>query len=166
VAVVDREPRTESTAELIQRVFEDAQHLIDKQVELAKQELREDLQQVTGGAKTLGIGGGLLLIAAICFFNFLFLAIDRFLPGAWGWLVALIICLGCGIAGVMLLLKAKREMKVEPLARTRDTLKEDAEWARHRLTRNGKSSPSERTSTQRSESSNDEFVARRTSEER
>jgi len=156
VAITDRDPRTESTAELIQRVIDDFQGLLDKQVELIRQELREDLSQVVGGAKSLGIGAGLSLVALICFFNALFLAIDRFLPGRWGWLVALVFFLICGITGVMLLMKAKREMKVQPLARSRDTLKEDAEWARHQLKRNEKLSPSEKISNQPSESSSNE----------
>jgi D-xylose transport system permease protein len=95
----------------------------------------------------LGIGAALLLLAGICFFNFLFLAIDTLLP-RWGWVAALVVTLVFAIVGGLLANKGKDQVKVQPLARTRETLKEDAEWAKHRLTPNGKSSPSETTSLQ------------------
>ena len=52
-------------------------------------ELKEDLHQVAGAGKTLGIGIGLLAVAGLCFFHFLFLGIDTLFP-RWGWLAALI----------------------------------------------------------------------------
>ena len=144
MAVTDPDLKTQPTGELVRRLIDDVQALIDKQVQLVKQELHEELRQVLGAAKSLGIGAGLLLMALICFFNLLFLAIDTFLP-RWGWLAALVYTLVFAIVGMSLAMRGKDQVKVEPLARTRATLKEDAEWAKHRLTPNGKSSLSETT---------------------
>jgi hypothetical protein len=144
--------RNESTGELVRRLIDNVQTLIDSQVLMIKQELREDIGQVVGATKTLVIGLVLLVLAGICFFNFLFLAIDRLLPG-WGWLAALVVTLLFAIIGGLLANKGKGQVKVQVLARSRETLKEDAAWAKHRLTPNGRSSPSETTSPPRSRSS-------------
>ena len=134
-----------STADLVRRLIENVQELVDKQVALVKQEIREDLGQIAGAAKTLGIGVAFLMLAGICRFNFLFLGINT-LTGGWGWLAALVCTLLFGILGAVFANKGKGQVRVQPLARTRETLKEDAEWAKHRLTPNGRSSPSETTS--------------------
>ena len=151
MAVTDPDLKSQPTGEVVRRLIDDVQALLDKQTQLVKQELREDLQQVLGAARSLGIGAGLLILAVICLFNFLFLAIDTFLP-RWGWAAALVFTLVFAIVGTVLAIRGKDQVKVEPLARTRATLKEDAEWAKHRLTPNGKSSPSETTSRQPSNS--------------
>jgi uncharacterized membrane protein YqjE len=135
------DPRHESTGELVRRVLRDLQGLLDRQIDLVKLELREDLQQVARAGKTLGIGLGLLLFAAICFVNFLFLGLDTLLP-RWGWLAALCCALLFGLLGYLLTRRGREEVKLQPLARTRETLKEDAVWVKHPLTSNGTSKPS------------------------
>lgn len=127
-----------STAALLRRVIDDAQALIDKQVELAKQELREEVGQALQAGRTLGIGAGLLFVALICSFHVLFLGIDTLFP-RWGWLAALVVAVACGAAGAVLVQRGRRAMKLQPLARTRATLKEDADWAKQLLRRNGRS---------------------------
>ena len=146
--------QNEPTGDLVRRLIENIQTLVDKQVLLVKQELREDLGQLAGAAKTLGIGVALLLLAGICFFHFLFLAIDTLLP-RWGWLAALLFTVAFAVLGGMLAIKGKNKVKVQPLVRTRETLKEDAEWAKHRLTPNGRSNLSGTTSPAPSRSSSD-----------
>jgi hypothetical protein len=137
--------KREPTGELVRRLINNAQALIDKQIALAKQELRETVQQGIQGGKSLGIGIGLLLVTMICFFNFLFLAIDTFVP-RWGWAAALACTLIFGIIGGVLAKKGVDQVKMQPLIRTRETLKEDVAWAKHPSTPNGKSSPSATTS--------------------
>ena len=152
MATATRGTRNEPIGDLVRRLIDDIQALIDRQVLLVKQELREDVAQVVGAAKTLVIGFVFLVLAGICFFNFLFLAIDTLLP-RWGWLAALLVTLLFAIVGGVLANKGKGQVRVQLLARTRETLKEDAQWAKHRLTPNGKSSPSETTSPPPSRSS-------------
>ena len=57
-SVLDR-----STPELIRRLIDDADGLIQLQIRLAKQEARENLMSVAGGAKWLGVAAGLGLLA-------------------------------------------------------------------------------------------------------
>jgi uncharacterized membrane protein YqjE len=135
------DPRQESTGELVRRAVRDVQDLIDRQVELVKLELREDVQHVMGAGKTLGVGLGLLLVAGICFFHLLFLGIDTLFP-RWGWLAALICTLVFALVGYVLTKRGREQVKLQPLSRTRETLKEDAVWIKHPLTPNGNSNPS------------------------
>lgn len=145
--------RREPTSELVRRVVNDLQELIDKQVELAKQELREQLHEATSAGKQLGIGAGLLAVAGICFFFFLFLGIDTLWP-RWGWLAALLLTIVFGAVGGLLVARGRHKVALRPLARTRATLKEDAEWAKHRLVPSERSSTSETRSPEPSLSSN------------
>jgi hypothetical protein len=147
VAATDPGLRREPTGELVRRLIDSVQALLDKQVALVKQEIREDISQVVSAGKTLAIGAGLLFLAAITFLHFLFLAIDTLLP-RWGWLAALVLTLLLAILGGMFAKRGIGLVKVQPLARTRETLKEDAEWVKHPLTPNGKSSHSETSSPQ------------------
>jgi uncharacterized membrane protein YqjE len=158
VAATEPRLQQESTSDLVRRLLDGVQGLIDRQIALVKQEVREELHQLIGAAKTLGIGSALLLLALICFFDFLFHGVDRIFPG-WGWLAALVLTLIFGISGALLAKKGAQQVKVEPLARTRETLKEDAEWAKHQLTPNGKSNHSATTSPEPSRSSSAAHVA-------
>jgi hypothetical protein len=158
VAATEPRLRQEPTGDLVRHLLDSVQTLVDRQVALVKQELREDVQQVAGAAKSLGIGSALLLLAAICFFDFLFHGINTLFPG-WGWVAALAFTLIFGIVGAVLAKKGVGEVKVQPLIRTRETLKEDAEWAKHRLTPNGRSSHSATTSPAPSRSSSDAHAA-------
>ena len=141
MAATDPTLRSVPTSDLVRRLINDLQIMIDRQVELAKQEIHEDLKQVVDAAKTLGVGLGLLIVAGLCFFHFLFLAIDTFLP-RWGWLAALVLTLVFGIVGALLAQRGRSRVKLDPLARTRETLKEDATWAKHQFNSNGSSSGS------------------------
>jgi uncharacterized membrane protein YqjE len=158
VATTEPGLRNEPTGDLIRRLIEDVQELVDKQVALVKQELREHAGQVFGAAKTLIIGVALLLAAALMFLHFLFLGIDTLtdwlLGWRLGWLFALVFTLILGGLGVRFALKGKDEVQIHPLAETRRSLKEDAEWARHRLTPAERSTHSENGSPQPSRSSN------------
>jgi uncharacterized membrane protein YqjE len=158
MAATEPRLRQESTGDLVRRLLDDIQGLVDRQIALVKQEVREEVQQLVGATRTLGIGAALLLLALISFFDFLFHGIDRLFPG-WGWVAALVLTLIFGFAGALLAKKGAAKVKVEPLTRTRETLKEDAEWAKHRLTLNGKSNHSETTSHAQSRRSSGEPVA-------
>jgi putative superfamily III holin-X len=151
VRASDPEVRSASTGELVRQLIDNLQRLVDRQVDLVKQELREDIGQVASAAKTLGIGLGLLLAAVICCFNFIFLGIDLLAPH-WGWLAALICTLVFGASGALLARRGREQVQLEPLARTRESLVEDATWAKHRLTSNGSSPKFEAASPQPSRS--------------
>jgi hypothetical protein len=122
--------RSLSNRELIGQITAKASLLAKKEIDLAKAEIRADLQAQVGMAKAFGIaaiaallGVNLLLVAVV-------LALATSLPG---WIAALI------VGGVMLAIGAVmgyiawRRLVTNPLALTRQTLKEDMRWVKERL---------------------------------
>jgi uncharacterized membrane protein YqjE len=120
-----------STGELVGKLAAETTELVKKQLELAKAEIRADLKSEIKVAEGLGLAG----ICAMATLNLLLVAIVLALGEAvGGWAAALI------VAGVMLSIGAvaavvgwgKRVKR--PLDRTQKTLKEDARWAKERMT--------------------------------
>ena len=136
-------PRTEqqSIGQLLRRIVNGLNGLVDRQIQMAKQEAREDLSEVLGAAKTLGIGAGIALLGALLLLNVLTMAIVLSLNMIWPWLGWIVIVLIIGaifFVAYRFVMRGIREIKVTPVDRTRRTLREDIRWARHLLTRNGK----------------------------
>jgi O-antigen/teichoic acid export membrane protein len=104
--------------------------LAKKEIDLAKAEIRADLQAQVGTAKAFGIAA----IAALLGMNLLLVALVLALATSLdGWVAALI------VGGVVLAIGAVmgyvgwRRMVTNPLALTRQTLKEDIRWVKERL---------------------------------
>ena len=116
--------------ELIGEITSKATLLAKKEVELAKTELKADLTSELATVKGLGVavlvgvsGLNMLLMAIV-------LALAAYLPG---WLAALLIGgVLIGAAGILGYASWTRRV-TSPLAVTRKTLKEDAQWAKERL---------------------------------
>jgi hypothetical protein len=129
-----------SMGNLAGRLIADVSDLADRQIELARQEIAETRDQAVGLGKTFGIGAGILLTVAlllviwawtgfIWFFNW----VGAFFGfGGLGWLLGLLVPVAAAFAAYKLFLEPGiREVKgLQPLARTRATLKENLEWAR------------------------------------
>jgi uncharacterized membrane protein YqjE len=124
-----------SVTDLGRRLADTTSELVHKQIELAKQEAREDLRQNIRAAILLGIGAVLLLFAVVCLLVALIAgttAVSGDRIALWG--SALIWLLIFAIAGAVLLFVGKRRLQLRPLGRTRAELKENVEWVRQRLT--------------------------------
>jgi hypothetical protein len=119
-----------STVELVKHITSEVGHLAQKQIELAKAELKADLK-----SEALMVGGlSLAVLTGLCTVNLLLvtvvLALATVLPG---WQAGLV------VSGVTLLTTAvvaaiawsKRVRS--PMARTKRTLQEDVQWTRERL---------------------------------
>ena len=129
-----------STPELIGRLVADVSDLADRQVELARAEIVETKDQAIGLAKTFGIGAGILLAVAlllviwawtgfIWFFNW----VGAFFGfGGLGWLVGLLLPVLAGFLAYKLFIQPgiQRVKSFRPLPRSRQSLKENLEWAR------------------------------------
>ena len=122
--------RTLSLRELLGEITGKVTLLAKKEVELAKTEIKADLEAELSTAKGLGVaalgvvlGLNMLLVALV-------LALATYIPA---WLAALL--LGGAlllIGGIIGYLSWTRRV-TKPLAVTRKTLKEDVQWAKERL---------------------------------
>lgn len=68
-ATANAQEETRSVARLLGEVVADAQHLVRKELELARHEVKVEVDKARQGAMTLGIGMGVALIGALllCF---------------------------------------------------------------------------------------------------
>ncbi len=138
-SVLDR-----STGDLIRRLIDDANGLVELQIRLAKLEAKENLLAVLGGGKLLAVAAALGLLAAIGLVMFMIaglwaIASDiigwTFL-GLWFW--ALVVTIVLGVAAALFGWKGFKRAKISPLERTRETLREDIEWLRQPMKPNNR----------------------------
>jgi hypothetical protein len=129
-SALDHEARSLSTPELVGRVLKTGSMLVAKEVELARAEIKADLQAEFGVLKLLIAAALHVLLGLNLLFVSAVLALTHWLPG---WLAAL------GLAGMLLaigfgvgLIGWMRRVST-PLAITRKTVKEDMQWAKERL---------------------------------
>ena len=118
--------------DLARVAVEDTVRLVQQEIQLAKIELKEMLLSNLKAAVFLGIAAFCFLL----FFIMLLVTIALVIPShalAAGIETALFL-----ILAVILGLAGKRMLKIGPPPKTMTTLKEDAEWARQVLKRNGK----------------------------
>jgi hypothetical protein len=134
-AIVPEETiRRMGTGELVRRLINNMSGLVDREVELAKEEARADAKQM-GTAVAILIFGGLLLYT---FLAALIVAGVLAVLAAFGVTVTPPV-MALIIAGVFLVLGAivtaigYFRVKVTPLERTRKTVQEDLQWARSRM---------------------------------
>lgn len=134
----DRPVDAATTPELIGRLVNDLSDLADRQIELAKQEIREEIGEAIGAAKTLAIGAGiglitslLLLIWAWTGFIWFFNWVGAFFNfGGLGWVLSLIVMAVLGLLAWLKFVKPgfTRAKGIRPMRRTIATLKEDLQW--------------------------------------
>jgi hypothetical protein len=122
--------RTLSTRELIGEITEKVALLAKKEVELAKAEIKADLEAELSTAKGLGVaalgvvlGLNMLLVALV-------LALAAYMPA---WLAAVLLGGALLAAGGIVAYVSWTRRVTKPLAVTRKTLKEDVQWAKERL---------------------------------
>jgi uncharacterized membrane protein YqjE len=139
----------QSTTQLFRRVVNGLNGLVDRHVQLVKQELKEELFNVLRAAKTLGIGAAIAVVGALILLNVVVMMLVLGLNelGSWfipyvgkflGWFVALILIGVIFFVAYKLVMRGIQEVKMSPLEGTRATVQEDIEWAQQLLTRNGK----------------------------
>lgn len=128
-ATTERHAKELSTIELVKEITTEVGHLAEKQIALAKAELRADLKAeatVVGGLGAAALAGlaamNLLLVTAV-------LGLAQLMP-AWaaGLLVSGVVA---AVAAIVAATAWRRRVR-SPFARTRRTLKEDVQWAKER----------------------------------
>jgi uncharacterized membrane protein YqjE len=143
MTVAEQLPVTErqSIGQLLRRIVNGLNGLVDRQVQMAKQEVKEDLLEVLGAAKTLAIGAGIAAVGGLILLNVVTMAIVLSLNMVWpwlGWIVILVLIGLIFLVAYRFIMRGIKEVRITPVDRTRRTLREDMTWARRLLTRNAK----------------------------
>ncbi len=125
-----RQTETSSLGQLVGEVTSDLSTLMRQELALAKAEIKEEATKAGTGVGMLGGAGFagyfLLLFASVA----LMAALDAVMPLGWA---ALIVAVLWGIVGAVLFVIGRAKLKtVNPKPeQTMETLKEDAQWAKH-----------------------------------
>ena len=117
--------------ELLKQLANETTTLVRQELDLAKAEMREKAGKAGPGFGMWGAAGITALLALGSLTAFLILALDGAMPN---WLAALIVGLVyAAVAGVLYLRGKQRvEEAGSPIPeQTVETLKEDAQWAKH-----------------------------------
>jgi hypothetical protein len=120
-----------NTGELIARLVENVSGIFDREIALAKEEARHDARQAVVGGAALAIGGILLYTVLPAIVAAIALAIWPTLSPVW---IALIVAAFFLVVGAIVAFYGWQNVKLQPLERTRDSLKEDVTWARSQTT--------------------------------
>jgi uncharacterized membrane protein YqjE len=137
----------QTTPQLFRRIVNGLNGLVDRHVQLVKQELKEELFTAVGAGKWLGIGIGVASVGALVLLNVLVMMVVLGLNevGSWfipyvgkylGWIVILILIAVVFFLAYRFVRRGIREFRISPLEETRESLQEDIQWARQLLTRN------------------------------
>ncbi|MHB8877934.1 MAG: phage holin family protein [Myxococcaceae bacterium] len=121
---------TASTRELLSRLAADLRELVQKEVALAKVELRGNLKSEATTAGGLGVAGLFLLFTLALLLTAAVLALSLVLPA---WAAALITAGGCLLVAAVAGLIGWAKHVRTPLERTQKTLKEDMQWAKEQV---------------------------------
>jgi len=119
-----------TVGELVARVTADMRKLLSQEVELAKAEVRAEASKA---GKAAGMFGG-AAFAGYMVVVFLTLAAVFGLANLMdpGWAALIVTAIWAAIGGALFMMGRSRMRAVQPKPeRTIDTLKEDAQWARH-----------------------------------
>jgi uncharacterized membrane protein YqjE len=122
--------------DLTRVALEDVMRLVQQEIQLAKLELKEMLISSALGGAMLAVAGLLALLFLV--FLFVTVALVFPLPASPHALTAGIEALVFLVLAVVLGVIGKSRLRIGPPPKTMTTLKEDAEWARNLLKRNGK----------------------------
>jgi len=118
-----------SVGELVAKVTSDLSTLLRQEVELAKAEAKDEAKKAGKAAGMLGGAGFAGYMVALFATVAAMAGLAAVMP--WGW-AALIVTAVWAVVALVLYTRGRAEMKrVQGMPRTKDSLKEDAEWARH-----------------------------------
>ena len=123
-------PQDLSTAALVKEIGVEVSHLAHKQVELAMTEVKADLKREAAAAAGLSVATIFGFVALNLLFVTVALALASWMPA---WAAGLIVAGVTLVIALAIGLTAWNKRVVDPLARTRRTIKEDVRWSREKL---------------------------------
>lgn len=120
-----------SLGDIVGDIASDLSALVRQEIDLAKTELKQEATKAGKGAGMLG-GAGLAGYLALLFTSLTLMFALYQLIGGYVW-AALIVAVLWAIVGAVLASSGRKQLKkVDPkLEATTQTLKEDAQWAKH-----------------------------------
>ncbi len=124
---------TRSIGQLTSQLLDNLSLILQKQIDVAKQEVNETIRGGLGVAKLFAPAAAVALLFLIAFINLLIALLALLVPL---WLSALIFTLVfLIITGVLAFLgyRRLRRMLEYPMGNTRESVREDIEWARRQL---------------------------------
>jgi uncharacterized membrane protein YqjE len=117
-----------SLGELLAELTSDLSTLFRKELELAKTEARDEITRAGKGAAMLGGAGLAAWLALIMLSLAAAWLLDQALNTALSFAIVAVVWV---IVSVVLLVSGRRRMaSIETLPQTRETIKEDVEWAK------------------------------------
>jgi len=123
--------REQSVGELVAALSRDLSTLVRQEVELAKVEMSEKGKKAGLGAGMFGAAGVAGLLALICLSAMAIIVLNAWLRD---WLAALIVTLVWAAVAGVLALRGRQELRElgSPVPeQTKETIKEDIEWAKN-----------------------------------
>lgn len=130
---MDEHKDTRSVAELMSELATETSTLVRQEVALAKAEANEKVSQLTGGIKSLILGGVMLIVSLFYVLDAVVYGLAQLLPEGYRlWLAALIVGVVLGIVGLMMIKKGEKSVEPRNLAphRTTHSVKQDAEMVK------------------------------------
>jgi hypothetical protein len=118
------------TSALVRRLVTQVELLAKKEFELAKAEVRADLRKEATAAGGLGIAAVVGIITVALLLVTVILALSLVLPA---WAAGLIVSGATLVVAIVLALVSWTRRVRDPLARTRQSMKENIKWTRERL---------------------------------
>jgi Putative Actinobacterial Holin-X, holin superfamily III len=120
--------RARSPGQLVKEISEDFSTLIRKEIELAKQEIGSSVATKAKGAAIVAVGAVFGLFALVFLLLALRDGLDEFL---WTWLADIVTALVLlAIGGIAVLIARKKLSAPIETELTKQTVKEDIEWAK------------------------------------
>jgi uncharacterized membrane protein YqjE len=123
--------RDQSVGELVSSLSRDLSTLVRQEVELAKVEMAQKGRKAGLGAGMFGGAGVAALLSLICLSVAAILVLNAWMRD---WLAALIVTLVWGAAAGVLAMRGRQELRElgSPVPeQTKETIKEDIEWAKN-----------------------------------
>lgn len=134
---VEERPTTRSLGALFSDLTVETTTLVRKEVELAKAEMSQKLDQMQSGLVSLAAGGAVLYAGFLVLLLAAVAALDALLDRWWPtqWLAPLIVGLVVVVVGFVLLQKGRKDFKPDNLVprRTVQSLKRDSDLARSQV---------------------------------
>lgn len=123
------------TGDLVRRLFGNFTSMVEREATLARAEAESNIRQTLVSAGVLGLGLLMLYTALAALIAAIVLAIA---PALTAVEAALVLVVVFAVIGAIVAWIGYSRVKVRPLELTRETMREDVEWARDRTRSQGR----------------------------